>query len=260
MNKAFVLVASTVASLSSASSNAATVSLETLLFIPPTIEEDAAIFGSDAPNGSIENTLTEPGTGQSSSGSATFDENGRRLSAAAHILHTATSPEQSQRGLGRAKSSESLSVVTAGSLLFEFDLIGSFNVVSDLSLEDDDTYASLFAALTVVGPSSTQTDDYWIGSSPTQRELTFSNKLSLELFVDAGDLLTIDTRIQATTGSTADITAFLEADSSLEGILTITTNDGASIEYGDLAPVPLPAALPMLLAGICALGMMRRRV
>ncbi len=238
---------------------AATIELRTFNALGPAINPiQSEIFQSDETQESVSTSVTVDPNGESVKATAGFAEEGRRLSADSSLFRPAQSNFVNFRAASFATYTDTLSVQSSGTVIVALDYTGAFSVKTDLI--DNDTFAFLSASLEIEGLGLPIRQQAFQFSNPETQESSFSDRILATFDVESGDVFELTALVSATNGSTDDIPAFIEARSSIEGLFSITTRDGASFyDPDDVAPVPLPASLPLLFGGLLGLRLLQRR-
>lgn len=237
---------------------ATAVELRALGAVGPALTQESIDFAPGVQSGFVEALEGDPTLDPFGFGHAGFDLRGRRLFADARVLRRSDALHDQYRALGSGDVSETVAVLTPGALIVELELVGSYEIATDLA--GGDPYASLWASLSVDGDAPASRREFRASSAPDARAVEFEDVLSIEFPVAAGDVVGIGASIFATTGSTADITAFLDARADLQGRLKVAFVDGASPDPGGSAAVPAPPSVWLLALGLVGFVARRRQL
>ena len=232
---------------------AATIELRTFNALGPDITSDLTeVFQSDETETSVTTSAANGPDGENVKATAGFAEGGLRLSANSSLLRPAQSDFVNFRAAGFATYTDRLQVRSSGRIEVLLLYAGVFSVTTDLV--HNDPFAFLSASFEIAGLQSPIRQYAFQSSDQTRTEDSFLARLLATVDVEEGDVFDITAQLSATNGSTDDITAFIEASARIEGLLSFRALDGASFEEDlDVALVPIPASLPLLLGGLLGL-------
>lgn len=239
---------------------AATIELRTVLGLGPDINSVVIEeFQSDDTQGSFTTSGAPGPNDESVKATAGFAEGGHRLSASSSLLRPAQSDFVNFRAASFSTYTDRLQVRSSGRIEVSLLYSGAYSVTTDLA--DDDGFAFMAASFEIAGLQSPVGQQAFQVSDLTRNEDSFLARLLTTVEVEEGDILDITAQVSATNGSTDDITAFIEASARIEGVFSITALDGASFDEDlGIAPVPLPASLPLLIGALLGLhGLQRHR-
>jgi len=174
----------------------------------------------------------------------------------------ANQPDKLFRVFGRATDERRYTALTAGTVSLTYTLDVTHDFLTDLGplsnyfgfgvrLEFD---ADLPSAIDYIS---------FFNFDPIfdQPNGTKSISVSLDKDFDAGDEFGITARLNSTFGREVPFGAFFDGSLLLDGAWSISSTGDLDLVIGDTtlpAPVPLPAGLPLLLAGLLSFGFLNR--
>lgn len=255
MNIVFAAFLATILGLDLA--QAASVTLTTTAGFGAQSDPSRQSFADGTSNGQSDSTVTDRAGAQFSTSLATFQANGDDLFAATRVVRPETGITASQTASGRGEAERTIRVATAGTLRIDLRVSGFYSITA--TAPGTDPFAAFMADLDVSkNGMPTVSDSFGLSSNAGPRDLTFAERLSTEIAVEAGDELSIYTGVWVSAGATRQIPAFLDVQANMDSVFSITALDGATLGTGTVAPVPLPPSLAMLGLGLAGLTRYRR--
>lgn len=245
-----------------ASAQAGTVSLFSLI---ETSDNDRnqhiGPFATDAPPGNTENSLTLDTPNSGGSAFSAWDENTRDHRVGVSARAQENSPDAFAASVGRVTERQSYVADSAGTVVLDYSLDIFHLIVSDLAPLRD--FYSYGLSLALVGETGNYGRIYESKLDPSPiflsnsgiRTLDFSGQID----VAAGEEFSIEMILFGQMGQFTPIGGFLRGTLNLQGEWMVSSTGGFRPISDDLAPVPVPAGLPLMICGLGALGCMRLR-
>ena len=236
-----------------ASAQAGTVSLLSFIEIGP--------VATDAPPENTENSLVLNAADTGGSTFSAWDEGTHDHRVGVSARTQENSPDAFAASVGRVEERQSYIADTAGTITFDYTLDIFHLLVSDLApLRDFYNYG---LSLALVGETSNYGQIYESTLDPDPifltnggiRTLDFSGQID----VAAGEEFSVEMVLFGQMGQFTPIGAFFQGTLNLDGDWMVSSTGDFRPVLDDLAPVPLPAGLPLIVCGLGALGCMRLR-
>lgn len=245
-----------------ASAQAGTVSL--LSFIETSDNDrfqEIGPFTPEAPPGNTETSLTLDAADSGGSAFSAWNESARdhRVGVSARTLEN--SPGAFAASFGRVEERQSYIADTAGTVTLDYSLDIFHLLVSDLAPLRD--FYSYGLSLALIGETTNYARIYESTFDPDPIFLANSGVRTLdfsgEIDVAAGEEFSVEMVLFGQMGQFTPVGAFFQGTLNLQGDWMVSSTGDFRPVPDDLAPVPLPAGLPLMVCGLGVLGCMRLR-
>lgn len=245
-----------------ASAQAGTISLLSLIETSDNDRiQNIGPFATDAPPGDTENSLILNAADTGGSAFSAWDESTRDHRVGVSARTRENSPDAFAASVGRVEERQTYIADTAGTVTLDYTLDIFHLLVSDLTPLRD--FYSYGLSLALVGETSNYGRIYESALDPDPIFLTNGGVRTLDfsgqIDVAAGEEFSVEMVLFGQMGQFTPIGRFFRGTLNLHGDWMVSSTGDFRPVPDDLAPVPLPAGLPLMICGLGALGCMRWR-
>jgi len=268
-----ILLASVTAMVLPLAAEATTVSLLAASYVIPesgsvgeTLSTDYDIDAGELPRPQRVSAGNPIGSAKSSVSAA---PNGMSFGAYAYASNFGGAGDGQVWSMAKSETTSEFRAFADGAITFDMEVSGLYNSLTDR--DDDLPLTRVIADLTVITPSDTyihRIADFDPASNAYDSNGTaFDDAISATIDLNAGDEVLFLVSLLAQAGDFPSLAipreplgSFFEAEVELTGSLFLRGQGVITVPGDDLvAAVPLPAGLPMLLAGLAGFGVIARR-